>query len=89
MGQVVRLCLELGLHRRDVVEQIKDEEERKLAINTFWSAYVLDRRWAFSAGLPYVVPDEEIDPDLPSPVSGIIIPEQTPVPHRSFAHKLL
>ncbi|KAH8155906.1 hypothetical protein CIB48_g12341, partial [Xylaria polymorpha] len=67
MGQVVRLCLELGLHRRDVVEQIKDEEERKLAINTFWSAYVLDRRWAFSAGLPYVVPDEEIDPDLPSP----------------------
>ncbi|KAI0465843.1 fungal-specific transcription factor domain-containing protein [Xylaria cf. heliscus] len=67
MGQVVRLCLELGLHRRDVVEQIKDEEARKLAINTFWSAYVLDRRWAFSAGLPYVVPDEEIDPDLPSP----------------------
>ncbi|KAI0420948.1 fungal-specific transcription factor domain-containing protein [Xylaria grammica] len=67
MGQVVRLCLELGLHRRDVVEQIKDEEERSLAVNTFWSAYVLDRRWAFSAGLPYVVPDEEIDPDLPSP----------------------
>ncbi|KAI8947614.1 fungal-specific transcription factor domain-containing protein [Xylaria longipes] len=67
MGQVVRLCLELGLHRREVVERIKDEEERKLAINTFWSAYVLDRRWAFSAGLPYVVPDEEIDPDLPSP----------------------
>ncbi|KAI1353918.1 fungal-specific transcription factor domain-containing protein [Xylaria sp. FL0043] len=67
MGQVVRLCLELGLHRRDIVEQIKDEEERSLAINTFWSAYVLDRRWAFSAGLPYVVPDEEIDPNLPSP----------------------
>ncbi|KAI0430513.1 fungal-specific transcription factor domain-containing protein [Xylaria sp. FL1042] len=67
MGQVVRLCLELGLHRRAIVEQIKDEEERSLAINTFWSAYVLDRRWAFSAGLPYVVPDEEIDPDLPSP----------------------
>ncbi|KAI0545150.1 fungal-specific transcription factor domain-containing protein [Xylaria curta] len=67
MGQVVRLCLELGLHRRDVVMQIKDEEERKLAVNTFWSAYVLDRRWAFSAGLPYVVPDEEIDPDLPAP----------------------
>lgn len=70
MGQVVRLCLELGLHRRDVIDQIKDEEERRLAVNTFWSVYVLDRRWAFSAGLPYVLPDEEIDPDLPSPVSG-------------------
>ncbi|KAI1826711.1 fungal-specific transcription factor domain-containing protein [Xylaria intraflava] len=67
MGQVVRLCLELGLHRREVVEQIKDEEERKGAIHTFWSVYVLDRRWAFSAGLPYVVADEEIDPDLPPP----------------------
>ncbi|KAI1437076.1 fungal-specific transcription factor domain-containing protein [Xylaria sp. CBS 124048] len=67
MGQVVRLCLELGLHRRDVIEQIKDEEERQSAIHTFWSVYVLDRRWAFSAGLPFVVADEEIDPDLPSP----------------------
>ncbi|KAI0201662.1 fungal-specific transcription factor domain-containing protein [Astrocystis sublimbata] len=73
MGQVVRLCLELGLHRRDVIEQIKDEEERKLAINTFWSAYVLDRRWAFSAGLPYVVPDEEIDYDLPSPYPFLVM----------------
>ncbi|KAI0399772.1 fungal-specific transcription factor domain-containing protein [Xylaria palmicola] len=73
MGQVVRLCIELGLHRRDAVEQIKDEEERRLAVNTFWSAYVLDRRWAFSAGLPYVVPDEEIDPDLPSPYPFLVM----------------
>ncbi|KAI0391919.1 hypothetical protein F5Y17DRAFT_383138 [Xylariaceae sp. FL0594] len=67
MGQVLRLCLELGLHRRDVIDQIRDEDERWTAVNTFWSVYVLDRRWAFSAGLPYVVSDEEIDPDLPSP----------------------
>ncbi|KAI1174679.1 fungal-specific transcription factor domain-containing protein [Nemania sp. FL0916] len=72
MGQVMRLCLELGLHRRDVVEQIKDEEERRLAVNTFWSVYVLDRRWAFSAGLPYILPDEEIDPDLPAPYPFLI-----------------
>ncbi|KAI1111693.1 fungal-specific transcription factor domain-containing protein [Nemania sp. NC0429] len=72
MGQVVRLCLELGLHRRDVIDQIKDEEERRLAVNTFWSVYVLDRRWAFSAGLPYVLPDEEIDPDLPSPYPFLV-----------------
>lgn len=73
MGQVVRLCLELGLHRRDVIDQIKDEEERRLAVNTFWSVYVLDRRWAFSAGLPYVLPDEEIDPDLPSPYPFLVM----------------
>ncbi|CAJ2505779.1 Uu.00g131730.m01.CDS01 [Anthostomella pinea] len=67
MGQVARHCFELGLHRRDAIEKIADEEERRNAIHTFWSAYVLDRRWAFGSGLPYVVPDEEIDPQLPYP----------------------
>ncbi|KAI0019192.1 hypothetical protein F4780DRAFT_462026 [Xylariomycetidae sp. FL0641] len=67
MGQVARHCFELGLHRRDTIEQIADEEERENAIYTFWSAYILDRRWAFGAGLPYTVPDEEIDPQLPYP----------------------
>ncbi|KAI2636626.1 fungal-specific transcription factor domain-containing protein [Xylaria nigripes] len=67
MGQVLRLCLEMGLHKRDVIEQIQDEDERNGAIHSFWTVYVLDRRWAFSAGLPYVVADEEIDADLPLP----------------------
>ncbi|KAI5859290.1 hypothetical protein GGS23DRAFT_328490 [Durotheca rogersii] len=69
MGQVTRLCFELGLHRRDAIRQIGDEEERKNATNTFWAAYVLDRRWAFGTGLPYTVPDVEIDPQLPYPDS--------------------
>ncbi|OTB09367.1 hypothetical protein M426DRAFT_315925 [Hypoxylon sp. CI-4A] len=69
MGQVARLCFELGLHRLDAIQQIENDEERNNAINTFWAAYVLDRRWAFGTGLPYVVPDEEIDPQLPYPDS--------------------
>ncbi|KAI1772192.1 hypothetical protein F4818DRAFT_449570 [Hypoxylon cercidicola] len=69
MGQVTRLCFELGLHRRDAVQRIGDEEERNNAINTFWAAFVLDRRWAFGTGLPFAVPDEEIDPQLPYPNS--------------------
>ncbi|KAF4419282.1 putative transcriptional regulatory protein [Colletotrichum fructicola Nara gc5] len=67
MGQVTRLCLEMGIHRQQGLMAIKDEEERKTALSSFWSAYVLDRRWAFATGLPFVVPDEEIDPDLPLP----------------------
>ncbi|KAI5464794.1 hypothetical protein BGZ63DRAFT_350607 [Mariannaea sp. PMI_226] len=67
MGQVTRLCLELGIHRRMSLMKIQDEDERKNALNSFWSAYVLDRRWAFGTGLPYVVQDEEIDIDLPFP----------------------
>ncbi|OHE93055.1 fungal specific transcription factor domain-containing protein [Colletotrichum orchidophilum] len=67
MGQVTRLCLEMGIHRTTGIAKIKNEEDRKNALNSFWSAYVLDRRWAFNTGLPFVVPDEEIDPELPMP----------------------
>ncbi|KAJ0119486.1 fungal specific transcription factor domain-containing protein [Diaporthe amygdali] len=67
MGQVARLCFELGIHRRDVIEAMEDEQERKNAINTFWSAYVLDRRWSFGTGFPFVVHDDKIDPRLPYP----------------------
>ncbi|KAH8649108.1 fungal-specific transcription factor domain-containing protein [Xylariales sp. PMI_506] len=67
IGQAVRHCIELGLHRRDAIMQIPDEEDRRNAIHTFWSAFVLDRRWSFGTGLPYILPDEEIDPNLPYP----------------------
>ncbi|CAK7227128.1 hypothetical protein SBRCBS47491_006464 [Sporothrix bragantina] len=68
MGQVARHCLEQGLHRREGVDKITDEQQRRNAINTFWSAYVLDRRWSFGTGLPYVMHDDKIDPKLPLPI---------------------
>jgi hypothetical protein len=67
MGQVVRLCVELGVHRRSGILQIQEEEVRRNALMSFWSAYVLDRRWAFGTGLPYAIQDEDIDPELPLP----------------------
>lgn len=70
MGQVARLCLEMGLHRRDGIARIEGEQDRRNAINTFWSAYVLDRRWSFGTGFPFVVHDDKIDPGLPYPVSA-------------------
>ena len=71
MGQVARLCLELGIHQRMGLMKIQNEEERRNALISFWTAYVLDRRWAFGTGLPFVVQDEEIDPQLPFPVSNV------------------
>lgn len=71
MGQVVRLCVELGIHQKRGLMTIQNEAERKNALNSFWSAYVLDRRWAFGTGLPYAIQDDEIDPTLPMPVSLI------------------
>ncbi len=68
IGQVARLCLELGLHRREGLQQIADPQTRRDALYTFWSTYVLDRRWSFSTGLPFVYQDDKIDPSLPYPV---------------------
>jgi hypothetical protein len=68
IGQVCRLCLELGLHRREGLAKIEDASSRRNALMTFWSAYVLDRRWSFGTGLPYVCDDDKIDPKLPLPV---------------------
>ncbi|KAL3956251.1 hypothetical protein ACCO45_009097 [Purpureocillium lilacinum] len=67
MGQVVRLCVELGIHQKRGLMKIQDESERKNALNSFWSAYVLDRRWGFATGLPFALQDDEIDPQLPFP----------------------
>lgn len=78
MGQVTRLCFELGIHRRDVIDAMENEQDRKNAINTFWSAYVLDRRWSFGVGLPFVVHDDKIDPRLPYPVSILKLSQYVP-----------
>ncbi|KXJ88551.1 hypothetical protein Micbo1qcDRAFT_166604 [Microdochium bolleyi] len=67
MGQVTRHCLELGLHRRDAIDRLETEDSRIYILHTFWTAYVLDRRWALATGLPWSIPDEEIDPQLPYP----------------------
>ncbi|KAH6617144.1 hypothetical protein F5144DRAFT_384673 [Chaetomium tenue] len=67
IGQVSRLCFELGLHRREGLQKIADPQLRRNALHTFWSAYVLDRRWSFSTGLPFVCHDDKIDPSLPYP----------------------
>lgn len=68
IGQLSRLCLELGLHQKSGLMRIRSQEERKNALVSFWTAYILDRRWAFGAGLPYVFQDDDIDPHLPLPV---------------------
>lgn len=77
-SMAARMCLEMGLHRRDALfKYFPDETQRTRAVNVFWSFYALDRRWSLSAGLPFILQDEDIDPNLPEPVSVIGTP-----PHR-------
>lgn len=69
VGLAARQCLELGLHRRETYTSIfTDPDEQASAVRTFWSVYVLDRRWSFGTGMPFALQDADIDPNLPKPV---------------------
>lgn len=70
IGHVAHMCSELGLHRSDsLFKAFPDDADRDKVVKLFWSIYVLDRRWSFGTGLPFVMQDADIDPNLPEPVS--------------------
>lgn len=70
IGLAARMCLELGFHRRNALKKSFPIEDQWSEISkVFWSIYILDRRWALGLGLPFVIQDEDIDPNLPEPVS--------------------
>ena len=50
-GLAARLCIELGLHRRETYDAIQDDSERSETILLFWAVFVLDRRWSFGTGM--------------------------------------
>lgn len=66
-GHTARLCIELGLHRRETYEAMQDESERSETLLLFWAIYVLDRRWSFGTGMPFALQDSDIDPQVSKP----------------------
>lgn len=61
------MALEMGLHRRESLEKnIPHVTTQKQAVALFWCIYVLDRRWSFGTGMPFVLQDNDIDPSLPT-----------------------
>lgn len=69
IGLAARMCLEMGLHRRDaLMKSFPSEDQWNEATRIFWTVYSLDRRWSLGTGLPFVIQDEDIDPNLPEPV---------------------
>lgn len=73
IGLAARMCMEMGLHRRDaLVKSFPNEDQWNDITRVFWTVYSLDRRWSLGTGLPFIIQDEDIDPNLPEPVSTII-----------------
>ncbi|SCO42725.1 uncharacterized protein FFNC_08690 [Fusarium fujikuroi] len=65
IGLAARLCLEIGLHRHKTMKQVfANHEERKTALNVFWSVYMLERRICLGQGIPYSIQDSYVDQSL-------------------------
>lgn len=65
IGMALRLCIDFGLHRRNIQVFAKDPYKYQLNSRLFWSTYSLDRIIANSFGRPYSISDRDIDVDLP------------------------
>ena len=70
LGLAGRMSLELGLHKQPTYETIFTTiADRYRATVLIWTIYVLDRRWSFGTGLPFVMQECDFDPLLLRPVS--------------------
>lgn len=61
----IRLCIDLGMHRRNLDLFVTNPYAYQVRTRTFWSAYFLERTISDSFGRPYTISDRDIDLDLP------------------------
>lgn len=70
IGIVERMCLEIGLNRREALNQpalVSAAGGKDRLSRLFWSVYILDLRWSFGTGMPFALEESDIDPWLPEP----------------------
>ncbi|OTB07662.1 hypothetical protein M426DRAFT_242186 [Hypoxylon sp. CI-4A] len=75
VGAAMRLCIELGLHRRQRRQQLTIESE--MDKRRFWTAYFLDRDISISVGRPPSISDHDIDAELPLDINEDTVDGET------------
>ncbi|KAH8815493.1 hypothetical protein F5884DRAFT_180758 [Xylogone sp. PMI_703] len=68
-GSMARLALELGLHRHGTLLHLNNSQGLTNPLNTFWTIFIFDRQWNFAVGLPVVINNIDIDPEVPEPAN--------------------
>jgi hypothetical protein len=74
VGLAMRLCIDLGLHRKRGPSHLQINNPRALADlemrkRVFWTAYCLDRQVSIVLGRPFAISDRDIDADVSLVVS--------------------
>jgi hypothetical protein len=59
IGLAMRICIDLGLHRRTRKERLDVETEMRKRI--FWTCYFLDRQVSIVLGRPFSILDHDLD----------------------------
>jgi hypothetical protein len=59
IGLAMRICIDLGLHRRTRKKRLDVETEMRKRI--FWTCYFLDRQVSIVLGRPFAISDHDID----------------------------
>lgn len=68
-GHAARMCLELGLHRREQIQKHAVSEFDKTQANSlFWVVFILDHRLSHGTSMPCSIREVDIDPYLEEPV---------------------
>lgn len=75
IGTAMRLCIDFGLHRRNLEFFVGNPYIYTLRTRTFWSAYALERAICNSFGRPFSISDRDIDIDLPLDIDESITDE--------------
>ncbi|OXB38059.1 hypothetical protein J007_02164 [Cryptococcus neoformans] len=68
-GFAMRICIEMGLHRKRSTGDLLQDELRK---RIFWSAYAFDRLISHASGRPVSIADQDIDVDMPLDIDSSI-----------------
>lgn len=65
VGIAMRMCIELGMHRKRLNVPSRDAESEDQLRCVFWSCYCLDRQTSIILSRPFAVADQDIDAELP------------------------
>lgn len=60
----MRLCIDLGLHRRLPTLTKTSPAEAEMQRRVFWSCYCLDRQISIILGRPFAISDRDIDVEV-------------------------
>ena len=62
IGLAMRLCIDVGLHRKP--RKFNSPLEYELRKRVFWTCYCIDRHVSISLGRPFAISDRDFDADV-------------------------